>query len=516
MNNDEDKYDGLLLSHPAVNALGELDDLLLRDESRKSGIASSFSYPMSVDEVSAIISRCNIGMIPVTIQGARTGIAAGAVPGGGHVMNLSRMKVIGEVVIDGVDKYITVQAGATLAELRGKIAGTGLYFPPDPTESSASIGGMVACNASGALTFRYGPVRNWVRRIQVVHADGQVKWYSRGEKDGFVSANNGVIECGGVEFPEYIRAGVKSAAGYYLTSESNCADIFIGSEGTLGIITEIELHLIDKPRHIVGLTTYLPSEEVALQFVRFLRGEVVGSLPVAEVIPCAIEFFNADVLNLLRKMKTENPAFEKLPNLKPHYHTAVYAEFHNDDAEVIDGAVMAAMEAMMELGGSDEDTWYADKENDLNAQKDFRHATPEAVNLLIDGRKKTNPEITKLGTDMSVPDDKLLEVMAMYNDGLKAAGLESVIFGHIGNNHVHVNILPRSMEEFWQGKKLYKKWAEQIVAMGGSISAEHGIGKMKKELLLLMYGDEIIKKMVEIKNIFDPNGILGKGTLFDF
>jgi D-lactate dehydrogenase (cytochrome) len=515
MNNNDEIYDELL-SHPAVNALGELDDLLLRDESRKSGNASSFSYPMSVDEVSDIISRCNTGKVPITVQGARTGIAAGAVPDGGHVMNLSRMKAIGDISISGDDKYISVQAGATLSELRGKIADSGLYFPPDPTESSASIGGMVACNASGALTFRYGPVRQWVRRIQVVHADGTIAWYNRGENDGFINAKNGIIECAGIEFPEYIRKEVKSAAGYYLTDESSRADLFIGSEGTLGVITEIELHLINKPRCIVGLTTYLPSEDVALQFVKFLRGETVCDLPVAEVIPCAIEFFNVDVLNLLRKMKMENPAFEKLPNLKSHYHTAVYAEFHDDDSDVIDGAVMAAMEAMMELGGSDEDTWYADKENDLNAQKDFRHATPEAVNLLIDGRKKINPEITKLGTDMSVPDDKLLEVMAMYNNGLKDAGLESVIFGHIGNNHVHVNILPRSMEEFWQGKELYKKWAEDIVAMGGSISAEHGIGKIKKELMRLMYGAEIINKMRELKNIFDPNGILGKGTLFDF
>lgn len=504
-----------LLTHPSVNELGELDDLLLRDESRKSGTASSYSYPLSAEEISDIVKICNTEKIPVTIQGARTGIAAGAVPDGGHVMNLSRMKVIGDIKNDGNNKSILVESGATLSELRAKIADSGMYFPPDPTESSASIGGMTACNASGALTFHYGPVRKWVKSIQVVHADGQIKWYSRDDSNDFISVTDDGFTCGGVDFPDYIRTNVKSAAGYYLTKESCLVDLFIGSEGTLGIITAVELRLIDKPKHIVGLTTYLPSEDSALQFVRFLRGESVNGLSAIDIIPCAIEFFNVDVLNLLRKMKQENPAFEKLPNLKPHYHTAIYAEFHHDDPDLIEGAVMSAMEAMMELGGSDEDTWYADKESELSAQKDFRHATPEAVNLLIDGRKKIYPEITKLGTDMSVPNDKLTEVMAMYNDGLKNAGLESVIFGHIGNNHVHVNILPRSMDEFWQGKELYKKWAEQIVGMGGSISAEHGIGKIKKELMKMMYGDEIIEKMKKMKNIFDANNILGKGTLFD-
>ena len=414
-NNNENLHDDLLL-HPSVNELGELDDLLLKDESRKSGTASSFSYPLSSEEVSSIITVCNAKKIPVTIQGARTGIAAGAVPGGGHILNLSRMKIISDIKSDEFGKFIQVQPGATLAELRVKIAEESMYFPPDPTESSASIGGMVACNASGALTFHYGPVRQWVRRIQVVHADGEVKWHDRSHNN-FIIEKDGFLECCGINLPEYVRPDVKSAAGYYMTSSSSSADLFIGSEGTLGVITAIELNLIEKPRNIVGLTTYLPSEEVALQYVRFLRGEAIPGLPVADLMPCAIEFFNADVLNLLRKMKAENPAFEKLPILKAHYHTAIYAEFHNDDAEIIENAIMSAMEAMTILGGSDEDTWYADKENDLNAQKDFRHATPEAVNLLIDGRKKTNPEITKLGTDMSVPNDKLLEVMAMYNAG---------------------------------------------------------------------------------------------------
>ena len=139
---------------------------------------------------------------------------------------------------------------------------------------------------------------------------------------------------------------------------------------------------------------------------------------------------------------------------------------------------------------------------------------PEAVNLLIDERKRSNAELTKLGTDMSVPDEHLEAVIAMYNAGLRENGLESVIFGHIGNNHVHVNILPNSIEEYDRGKSLYLTWARQIVELGGSVSAEHGIGKIKVAFLKLMYGEEGIAQMRALKRLFDPEMALNVGNLF--
>lgn len=169
---------------------------------------------------------------------------------------------------------------------------------------------------------------------------------------------------------------------------------------------------------------------------------------------------------------------------------------------------------MVALGADDDDCWMADNPKDLEIHKVFRHATPEAVNLLIDQRRKECPGLTKLGTEMSVPDEQLETVMQLYRDDLAAAGLEYVIFGHVGNNHVHVNILPRSMEELAEGKALYLKWAAEVVAVGGSVSAEHGIGKIKVSLLKIMFGLEGIAAMRELKKIFDPEGVLNPGNLF--
>ncbi|MDI6827065.1 MAG: FAD-linked oxidase C-terminal domain-containing protein, partial [Armatimonadota bacterium] len=221
-----------------------------------------------------------------------------------------------------------------------------------------------------------------------------------------------------------------------------------------------------------------------------------------------------DALNLLRKIKCESQAFENIPSLQPHYHTAVYAEFHAEEQDIIDEAILELTETIIELGGNDEDTWYATNERELEPLKAFRHAVPEAVNLLIDERKKACPEITKLGTDMSVPDEQLEKTIAMYRCGVAEYNLESVMFGHIGNNHIHVNILPHNMEEYEKGKLLYLSWAQQVVNWNGSISAEHGIGKLKVPFLELMYGKKGIAEMRALKAVFDPGGVFNPGNLF--
>jgi len=314
------------------------------------------------------------------------------------------------------------------------------------------------------------------------------------------------------QLPTYTQPSAKSAAGYYVADNMDFLDLFVGMEGTLGIITQAELLLIPRPPAVLGLTAFLPSEDAALQLVRALRGEV-GDTP-GSIRPVATEFFDSDALELLRRAKAETPAFESIPALGRHFHTAVYAEFHGNDDEMVEEAMLQVLDPLIAVGGSDEDTWAATSPRELEIARAFRHAVPEVVNLLIAERKRDVPGLTKLGTDMSVPDAQLEAAMAMYRAGLADAGLESVIFGHIGDNHVHVNILPRSMDDYERGQALYHTWAEQILAWGGSVSAEHGIGKLKVPLLQLMYGETGIAQMRELKARFDPDGLLNPGNLF--
>jgi D-lactate dehydrogenase (cytochrome) len=490
----------------------EYDDYLY-DESRSVGQADTISFPTTEAEVVEAVRAVRAAGGTITTQGARTGITTGAVPHGGHLLNLSRMNAMGPVQRTAEGATITVQPGALVQDVYRAVEAEGLFFPPDPTETSATIGGMVACNASGAMSHRYGPTRRWVRALRVVLGDGSVISLARGDqhargREFALTTDSGRTISG--PLPTYPLPSVKSAAGYYVAEDMDLLDLFIGMEGTLGIVTGIELLLIPPPGAVLGLTAFLPSEEAALQFVRALRED-----PTISPRPVAIEFFDHEALELLRRMKAENPAFEKLLPLRPHFHTAVYIEFHGDRDEMVEEAMLAVLDPLTALGGNDEDTWAATNARELEPLKAFRHAVPEAVNLLIAARKREIPELTKLGTDMSVPDARLEDAMVMYRGALAEAGLESVIFGHIGDNHAHVNILPRSMEDYARGKALYLAWAEQVVAWGGSVSAEHGIGKLKTPFLRLMYGEDGIAQMRALKARFDPEGRLNPGNLFD-
>ncbi len=467
----------------------------LNDESHHSGSAEKIIFASSEDDV---IDALKSGL-PVTVQGARTGITAGAVPVGGLILNLSRMNRIQDIN----NRRIVVRPGALLTEIRAVTADSGLFFPPDPTEASASIGGMIACNASGALSYHYGPTRNWIHALRIILPDGDSLHIKRGTRAKGLSfeltTESGRLICGSL--PLIKRPDVKNAAGYFVMPDMDLVDLFIGMEGTLGIITEAELNLIPLPPVRQALCAFFPKEESALEFTRYIR---------ENLHPVAIEFFGHFALDLLRNAEMD------LPDLPERLHTAIYFEFHGDDNNSVDAEIMDAAEKMAELGADEDDCWMADNPRELEVHKAFRHATPEAVNLLIGRRKKECPGITKLGTDMSVPNESLETVISLYRNDLETANLQYVIFGHIGDNHLHVNILPRDMNEMSLGKHLYIDWAIRVVDMGGSVSAEHGIGKLKTALLETMFGAEGIDAMREIKSLFDEHNILNRGNLFRY
>ncbi|MFO7535744.1 MAG: FAD-binding oxidoreductase [Kiritimatiellia bacterium] len=511
----------------------------LRDESRRTGRAEAIVFPATEAELADALREARARGLAVAIQGARTGIAAGAVPEGGAILNLSRLNRVSGLRERRGEFFLLVQPGAVLAELRAAVAKRAFETagwdaeslaalaalraaPPqmitaDPTESSASLGGMVACNASGARSFKYGASRGYVEALRVALADGTLIELRRGVqrargRDFELALPGGRVLKG--RLPAYHMPAVKNASGYYAADYMDLVDLFIGSEGTLGVIAAIEWRLVPEPPVIWGLTAFLPSMEAVCRFVRHARGEagVAGAPPSAR--PAAIEYFNGDALALLRRQKAENPAFAALPEIPQGFAGAVYVELHAPTEAAAAEALEGLTAAMAECGAAEETAWLADTDAERERLHRFRHAVPEAVNLLIGERKKAEPGITKLGTDMAVPDAELERVMAMYAADLGRLGLESVIFGHIGNNHVHVNILPRSLAEYEAGKRLYRAWAERVCALGGTISAEHGVGKLKTALLETMYGAAGIAQMRAVKQVLDPEGALGPGNLF--
>ena len=515
----------------------------LRDESRSTGSAESISFPSNEEEIRQVLSAIYRKGLKLTVQGARTGLTGAAVPRGGHVMNLSRMNRIMGARYDSASNraFLTVQPGIVLSRLRKELEHMNFdtqgwsedslrhlillkkagpwFFTPDPTETSASIGGMVACNASGARSFLYGPTRDYIEALRVVLPDGSLLELRRGiqKADGrnFSLRQAGPAPVIGGTLPSYQIPAVKNASGYYVKEDMDLIDLFIGSEGTLGLISEIEIRLVPAPRSIWGITVFFPREDAALRFVRAVRGETTGAVKTPfPYRPAAIEYFNSKALELLRKQKEQNPAFAQIQELKTAYNTAIYVEYHGNSDEELHNIALSLGDLITAGGGDENNTWVARKPADMEKLLYFRHAIPESVNLLIDQRRRKEPGLTKLGTDMAVPDTELENIISLYNSKLQEKGLDSVMFGHIGNNHIHVNILPHNMAEYLEGKALYLEWAREAVRMGGTVSAEHGIGKLKTAFLEEMYGQAGIRQMASLKKIFDPKGILNPGNIF--
>ena len=516
----------------------------LRDESRQIGTAESIIFPKTEEEIVQSVKECALNNIPITTQGARTGLAASAVPFGGHIINLSRMNnVTGARYDKEQDKlFLKVQPGVLLAEIKKYLLNKSFvitnwddesinalnqikkgewFYSTDPTETSASIGGMVSCNASGAKSFRYGSTREHVESIRVVLANGDILSLKRGQsfaENGkfFLTTESGKIISG--ELPKYKMPNVKkNTSGYFNLPNMDMIDLFIGSDGTLGIITEIEIELNKTENSNWGITIFMPDEDKALDLVRALRGEkVFNDVSLLNLKPSAIEFFSHKALEMLKYQQKTNPAFSSIQEIKDSYHTAVFVEIEGNSDDEIWSGIEELGNAIVNLGGDENDTWVANNPNALEKLHNFRHACPECVNMQIDEAKKTDSRITKLGTDMSVPDEKLKEVMKMYNDDINRNNLHAVIFGHIGNNHLHVNIIPRNMDEYKNGKELFLVWAEKIAAMGGAVSAEHGVGKLKVSFLRKMYCEEELNEMRNLKKKFDPEQLFNRGAIFPY
>ncbi|MDD7366016.1 MAG: FAD-binding oxidoreductase [Clostridiales bacterium] len=513
------------------------DERYLSDESRVMGAADYIAFPASAEEISSVIRWCVGHDVPLTAQGGLTGLAGGASPARGLALNLQRMNRILGLRRDDQGKYaLRVQPGLLLTQLRKALETKSfdvrgwdeaslealktvkpgaLFFSPDPTEPTASLGGMASCNACGARSFLYGCTRAHINALRVVLSDGRIASLARGrdQADGrhvrFSCEDGSIFEC---ELPSFDTPPIKDA-GFFIRENMDLVDLFMGSQGTLGIIAELELKLMDAPRHLWGLTAFFPDDENALAYVRAMKGHSDAGVPDFAYRPASIEFFNKNALDMVVRQKAVTPAFHQLQELPENYNCAVYVEFNDDDpGEMI--PVLRALSAVIQaVGGDIERTWVARDAAELEKLLFFRHTVPETIDLIVEENRKREPCITILSTDMAVDDRHFDELFHIYKHDLMQTNLQWIIFGHIGENHVHPNILARTKAEYEEGHRIFEKWARDVHRMGGSISAEHGAGKIKKRLAQIMYGADKMRELAALKRAFDPKGLLGPGNV---
>ena len=407
--------------------------------------------------------------------------------------------------------FAVVQPGVTLEEINAAIKKEGLLYPPDPTEKTATIGGNVSTNAAGGRSYRFGSTRNYIRRLKIVLPSGITLNVKRGE---FLADKKGEFALPQItlRLPNYNMPNVKNAAGYFSKPGMDLIDLFIGQEGTLGVVSEIEIALIPALSETFDIIAFFPGEELAVDFVLEAKSRIPipdprisgspspGS-PDSRISINFFEYFDENTLQMLKKTYSHIPDGAK---------AAVYIE--QEITEEIEKTYLDDWGRLLEkYQASIDNCWLGMDHAQKEELEKFRYAIPEHINELFKQYK-----LVKLATDIAVPTEKFKEMYDFYNIETRNQKPELffIKFGHIGENHLHVNLLPKTVEEKTTAKDLIMKFVRKAVSLGGTVSAEHGIGKIKHQYLKEMYGEDGIKEMMRIKKTFDPNFILGRGNIF--
>lgn len=486
------------------------------DESNLQGQAPlMIIQPRSWEEVSSYLSSSAADAHPVVIAGAQTGLVGGALAqANAALLRMSKLQSI--AVLDGNDSSelrVRVGAGVSLSALQEFLLEQHprFWLPVDPTETSASLGGIVAVGAAGARSYRYDSIRPWVSGLRVVLADGSWLFLHRGEhrvESGTLSLRkpDGSLSSYTMKTPLRIPK-TKSALGYCYYEGMDAVDVFISSEGTLGVITDIELTLAAKPSSFLYVLQFFEDELQGIDFVGALDQH-------SSLEPIAIEFCDSFALRLIEKSSRRADS-RAIQHISDRHHAAVYVEFALSSEEDFEVTLTDLMGVIAESGALEQDCIAGTESRDLRDMKVFRHAIPESINATIRARKQEHPTLHKLALDMAVPRESRREVFEKYREVFSAEGLEFSVFGHAGDAHFHVNILARDEQELLRAKQLYRELAVYIVSLGGSVAAEHGIGRLKRPLLELQRSQEELEECRRLRRFFDPQGRLSPGVLIE-
>ncbi len=486
----------------------EMQAFLTDASNLAGGHAARVVFPDTAEEVAGALAEASREGTPVTVAGAGTGVVGGRIPFGGVILATDKLNRIKKIVHEEEGGWATVQAGVRLVDFRRAVEAQNLLYPPDPTEASCYMGATVATNSSGARTFKYGATRRYIRRLEIALATGDVLSLARGQiyADPLghlripLSQGKGSIEA---QLPSYRMPQTrKHAAGYYVAPGMDALDLFIGSEGTLGVVTEIEAALLPKPAGVLSGIVFFKDEGALLAFVREARRRSLQTRAAqnGEAFEArALEYFDAESLGFLRGKYALVPL---------HATGAIFLE-QETTPQTEDHLLNEWLMLLQQHDALLDDSWFATEEKDQERIREFRHQLPVLINEWL-----AHHQQRKVSTDMAVPDEAFADMLGFYKETLRASRLQYVIFGHIGDNHVHVNILPRDAAEAQAAREIYLRFVRRAVAAGGTISAEHGIGKIKRDYLRELYGEGHLREMAALKRAFDPYCILGRGNIF--
>ncbi len=483
--------------------ISEIENFL-RDAANYHGNCSKVFFPSNKQEIAEAIKYARDTKSSVTIAGNRTGLTGSGIPKGGIVISTEKLNKI--ISINKKEKFAILEPGVLLCDFHEAINDKGLFYPPDPTEQNCFIGGTIATNASGAKTFKYGPTRNFVSSLRIMLSNGDTIHLERGKvfaKNYTLKLTTDSGKIMRILIPDYIMPKTKHAAGYFAEPNMDAIDLFIGSEGTLGIIYEIQLRLVDLPKNVLSSIVFFETESDAFNFAAEARNisynsrikkrdDRIDALGLEFFDKFALEFISADYANIPQNAKA-----------------AIW--FEQIIVEENEEEILEQWTNLIEKhNASLNDAWFAVDYKARQVFKKFRHSVAQKVSEYL-----SRNNFTKVGTDTAVPENKLREFYSFAVKKINENNLQFVTYGHIGNAHLHINMIPKNKKELLTAKNIYAVLCKRAVALGGTISAEHGIGKLKIDYLFDMFGEENIYKMAKLKKTIDPLLLFGIGNMFD-
>jgi FAD/FMN-containing dehydrogenase len=427
-------------------------------------VPEGVARPNAAEEVIAVVRECISTGAQITAAGSQTSTTGASITDRGVLLSLRAMDRV--LDLDTTSRTIRVEAGALVGDVKRLAAEQGLLFAPDPTsEDSSTVGGAIACNASGARTLRYGATRAHVRALTVVLANGQTAELRRTPLE-------------------------KNTVGLYPVHDP--IDWFVGSEGTLGIVVGAELALLPLPARVTGLALPFDDEASALAFVVAARESAL--------VPRCLEYFDALAIGLTRDAYGDRLA-------APGRTALVYAEDSSDDPD------LDAWLALAERHGAGvDDTRVFEGEGPLKEAREARHAVPSTMNER--GARRREAGGRKVSTDWAVPYRRLAEAITAARSLAEQAGIDqAVTYGHAGNGHPHQNFLANDAAELARIESVVATTLETVIAMGGTVAAEHGIGKIKRKWLPLQLSPLQRGMMLAIKRELDPKGMFAPGNV---
>lgn len=482
------------------------NDSCLRDESHIVGRAEAMLSPESLSELSLALSAAYGRKEVLTPRGAGTGLFGGCVPQGGKILNLSRLTKLGklrESPLGDDFREIELECGVTQLELEKALSGSGFFFPPDPTEESASIGGIFATGAAGPSSLLYGQSSKYISEMKFITKRGTVlelkreKGNEKEKKEGFGKrpSEDGIIF---LSEGRQIDTNKFSELPFRLGG-SDAIDFLFGSEGRLGIAASFTLTLLREPEDIWGVLFFFDEESRCISFSKKLSALAKANEKGSGLR--AAEFFNYDSLEFLRKNQSCS-LLSSVPEL-PAAGAALYIEVIGSQEET-EELLTLILSAFEELGGGDDDSWAENGTAGVKRLRTLRHALPAILNETPECFSKSRG--CRLETDFSGAPEDFSEFIRLYEEGAESYGVSGALYGHILKNELFFSLFPFDSEGEDREEaclELIGFLATRLREKNGLLITEHGAGRAKIDCVQAFLSENEKKALRELEESFD-------------